>query len=947
MGRTTRFTDCRNTSFGYFGGDSSSVTGLAPWLTSWNWGRRTTPLLLVLLFAYLFPMSLQAQVADSFEGGNPRWKLMDWDCDAKIRLQEISPQIPHSGLTCEVIELRMARGTFAVLGYPIRESLVLEEFKPSIWIRSTQRGATLGVRVVFRNAIHPVTGKPREIWIWGDSYGAIGSWQRLQLTGLPQRLGEKVRALRSEFGNDIDWAEAVIDCIAINGYSNSGIQVLQLDDLEITGLIEAPKRPSNDETNEMASNPALGNSPGRLAASTTDSSAERNDGPTIANAGDLGTGALSTNRWLQYQGESLEWLASIGVKGIVLPATPTQKELEQAEHYGLKVISPLPTIVPLQQQAKDWSVVEGWAIGDYSDRQEYETIRRRIEQLRGSMTHLQKPIVIEPIENLWGYSRISNTLVLPCLQAGAYERSTELTEFLEEALRDCRGSPQVMASLATQPSLEWRRQVISMGEVIGQSTANMTTGDPCQIRSQMYRALAAGAQGMYFRSRSPLDTESNEDRVRANMLQWIHAELDLISPWLNSARGNRNRVQSTDSNWDATLWESPKSQLIIVQPAGPASHLSFAANNKQPLKLTWQQTSPSAQVMRFTQWKLETLPQRRVGGVVEVQIDNPHTVEFLISTSEPQVLSYFNQRFEVLGAAYAFAVANVAQMRLAAAQEIVSARWQVVSNNRLTDDMLAIQRASRDMEQAYLLLGNNTPGAMSYILRALEASQLVIHNAWSVARADVPSPQSAPWLLASSSVPLHWYLGRKIGANSWSDLALAGGAMENLDVMLTAGWKQDRRLEDQVDVLTEIVPIAPDGKGNALRIVARGKEREVPGGYAGSSLRIRSGAINVTAGQVIRIEGRVKVQAGCTKPQSGLLVYESIEGPALGQLLKAPQNVWLPLRIYRVVERSGPLEIMLEMRGEGDVLIDDLTVAAAIFTPLENDGIPTPVQTVP
>lgn len=897
--------------------------------------------------AVLHPSFLHAQVSDSFEGGNPRWKLVDWDCDAKIRLQEISPQIPHSGLTCELIEMRMARGTMAVLGYPIRESLVLEEFKPSIWMRSTQRGATLGVRVVFRNAIHPVTGKPREIWIWGDSYGAIGSWQRIQLTGLPQRLGEKVRALRSEFGNDIDWGEAVVDYIAINAYSNSGVQLLQLDDLEITGLIEAPKRARPEESGEMVANNGSGNVTGRLVTATTEFNDSTTDIPTIANSKDSATIGLSTNRWIQYQGESLEWLASIGVKGIVLSSTPTPKELEQAENYGLKVLAPLPTILPLQQQAKEWSVVEGWAIGNYSDRQEYEEIRQRVEQLRGSMTHLQKPIVVEPIENLWGYSRISNTLMLPCLQAGAYERSTELTEFLEDALRDCRGSPQVMASLATQPSVEWRRQVVAMGEVVGQPTVNMTTGDPCQIRGQMYRALAAGVQGIYFRSRSPLDTESNEDRVRANMLQWIHAELDLISPWLNSARGNRNRVQVADSNWDASLWESPKSQLIIVQPAGPNSHLSFSPHSNRSIKLTWQQTSPSAQVMRFTQWKLETLPQRRIGGVVEVQIDNPHAIEFLISTSEPQVLSYFNQRFEVLGAAYAFAVANVAQMRLAAAQEIVSARWQVVSNNRLTEDMLAIQRASRDMEQAYVLLGNNTPGAMNYILRTLDASQQVIHNAWSVARADVPSPQSAPWLLASSSVPLHWYLGRKIGANSWSDLGLAGGAMENLEVMLTAGWKQDRRLEDQVDVLTEVVPLGTEGPGNALRIIARGKEREVPGGYAGSSLRIRSGALNVTAGQVIRIEGRVKVQAGCSKPQSGLLVYESLEGPALGQLLKAPQNTWLPLRIYRVVERSGPLEIMMEMRGEGDVLVDDITVSAANFAPPENASVPAFLQPVP
>jgi|GEM_PF-2166777 len=951
MGRKNSSFAFRFTTFGYFG----SV--LANSLEFWKSYLGTAASLIFVVF-FTFSASAYGQFADSFEGGNPRWKLVDWDCDAKIRLQEISPQLPHSGLTCEVIELRMGRGTLAVLGYPIRPALVLEEFKPSIWIRSTQRGATLGVRVVFRNALHPVTGKPREIWIWGDSYGAVGSWQRVQLTGLPQRLGEKVRALRSEFGNEVDWSEAVVDYVAVNGYSNSGTQVLQLDDLEVTGLIEAPRQNlaapnnsglNNSGLNESGLDPAMNvdpepQSPGRLASSGSDSGSKPNELPTISKANDLGVGTLVTNRWLQYQGESLEWLASIGIKGIVLSSTPTPKELEQAEQYGIKVISPLPTIVPLQGQAKAWSVVEGWTVGDYVDREEYEAMRRRVEQMRSSMNYLQKPIVVEPIENLWRYSRISNAMILPCLQAGAYERSVELTEFLENALRDCRGSPQVMASLATQPSPEWRRQIDSVGKVIGQPTVNMTIGDPSQIRTQMYRTLAAGIQGIYFRSRSPLDAESNEDRARANMLQWIHAELDLISPWLNSTRGNRNRVQSGDSNWDATLWESPKSQLLVVQPAGTVSHLSFANRTNQPLKLSWQQISPSAQVMRLTRWKLETLPQRRIGGMVEVQIDNPHTIEFLVSTSEPQVLSYFNQRFEVLGAAYAFAVANVAQMRLAAAQEIVTARWQIISNNRLTEDMLAIQRASRDMEQAYVLLGNNTPEAMAYILRALEASQQVIHNAWSVARADVPSPQSAPWLLASSSVPLHWYVGQQIRANSWSDLGLAGGALENLDVMLAAGWKQDRRLEDQVEVLTEIVPLDEGKGGNALRIVARGREREVSGGYAGSSLRIRSGTIHVTAGQIIRIEGKVLIRGGCNKPQAGVLIYESREGPVLGQLLHSPQGSWLPLRMYRVVDRTGPLEIMIEMRGEGDVLIDELTVAAANLTPM---GTPTVSPSLP
>jgi hypothetical protein len=88
--------------------------------------------------------------------------------------------------------------------------------------------------------------------------------------------------------------------------------------------------------------------------------------------------------------------------------------------------------------------------------------------------------------------------------------------------------------------------------------------------------------------------------------------------------------------------------------------------------------------------------------------------------------------------------------------------------------------------------------------------------------------------------------------------------------------------------------------------------------------------MQVQAGQIVRIEARVFVRDGFAKPQAGLLFYESLEGPALGQLLKGPPGVWMPVRLYRAVQRSGPLEVMLEMRGEGDVLVDQINVAAAI-----------------
>jgi len=881
---------------------------------------RGVVLALCFVFSSISGGFLSAQIVDSFEGGAPRWNLVDFDSDAKIRRQEISPQIPHSGLTCEAADLQMGSGTLAILGYGTKESLVLDEVVPSVWVRSTQRGISIGVRVVFRSVLHPVTGKPRSLWVWGDSYEALGSWQRLQVTGIPQKLGQSVRALRSEFGSELEWNDVVIDCIGLNVYSNSGKMVVQIDDLEVTGLVDAPENRKRS-------------SPGSLVVADLDplKSAMSRDNSTLPTIGNTSTTSnLLTNRWVQYQGESLEWLSSLGVKGLILSGPPTLKELEQADNLGLRVISPPPAVPPDANEAPAWNALEGWMLGNYVDQQNLDELRRRAEVLRGSMSVLQKPLVLEPVEGFWAYSRYANTLIIPCLSTGSYEQSTELTEFLEFAMRECRGNPQVYASVGTQPSVEWQRQVQAVAKLLDQPQENVTHGDPYQIRSQMYRALAAGAQGIYFRSRSPLDADNAVDRTRANMLQWLNAELDLLTPWLSAARGNRARVQLTDGGRDATIWDASKSQLIVVQPAGPTSHISSASLNQGPLKISWQQSSPSAQVMRITEWKLESLPQRRTGGLVEVQIDRPHSIEFLISTNDPMVLSYFNQRFQILGSSFGFAVANIAQMRLAAAQEIVSSRWQAATNERLTQDLLALQRAARELEQSYTLIGTNLPAAVDLMLRSLEAAQLVIHNSWSVARADVPSVQSAPWLLASSSVPLHWQLGRRISGNAWRDLGLAGGSMESLDVILAAGWKQDRRLQERADVLTEVVPVDNNNQEHALRLAARGKDRPLEGGYAGSSLRIQTSSLPVQAGQVVRIEGKVLIRNGFDKPQSGLLVYESIEGPSLGQLMKGPKETWLPIRIYRVVEQSGTLEVMLELRGEGDLLVDNLTVATAI-----------------
>src|SRR5687768_15484689 len=62
---------------------------------------------------------VHAQLVDSFEGGAPRFQLVESDCQAQLALNEISPSLPRSGQTCELLEIVCSNGTYAYLAAPI------------------------------------------------------------------------------------------------------------------------------------------------------------------------------------------------------------------------------------------------------------------------------------------------------------------------------------------------------------------------------------------------------------------------------------------------------------------------------------------------------------------------------------------------------------------------------------------------------------------------------------------------------------------------------------------------------------------------------------------------------------------------------------------------------------------------------------------------------------
>ena len=211
-------------------------------------------------------MRFGGRPSDSFEGGNPRWQLVESDCSAQLTEHEISLLLPHSGRTCEQMEVDCGSGTLVLLAYPIEPCVALDEFQPRIWTRCSSGRIQIGVRVIFPQAEHPITQGRLNAILWGEIYRDTGQWQMLRVRELQRLLQQEMVTLRQRFGSELNLENAFIDSLVLNVYTGPGRYRVQVDDLDLPGMIplaavgmplaancanvgvggKKPRRPSND-----------------------------------------------------------------------------------------------------------------------------------------------------------------------------------------------------------------------------------------------------------------------------------------------------------------------------------------------------------------------------------------------------------------------------------------------------------------------------------------------------------------------------------------------------------------------------------------------------------------------------------------------------------------------------------------------------------------------------
>lgn len=853
---------------------------------------------------------LRAQVSDSFEGGPPRWQLVESDCQAQVDLNEISPSLPRSGQACELIEIYCGTGTYAYLAMPIEPSAIIDEFAPSVWVQCMSGRIRIGANVVFPNATHPETGGRLHAILWGSTYDQPGHWQRLELAGSARLLSAEITALRQRFGPKINVDGAYIDSLVLNAYTGPGRYRIKLDDLSLRGMIPVSSLGQAVPDDWRAR--------WRWRGGDT----REQDRWTLTQAGRIPV-------WWQYQGESLPWLYSLGFRGLSLNRFPSEALLSEARSAKLAVISP-PPAQKLAVDADAFDAVKGWLVGAAVDSRGLDALRQEVTRISQLGEPLRRPTIAEGLEEYWALSRVVDELVVPAPSNMSAGPASDQLRWLRASVEDSSRRGSGWVSITTDALPSWYEQIRQAQKVVEPTMPELETTDPVQLRLQVARAVAAGARGFLFRSSTPLDITSNEHRVRVAAMRTVNRDLTLVGPWVTG--GQIAPIPKIDrEDYTAAAWIASQSHLIVFLNNSAESQYSVPPTRDRPLKASMPLPAGVNHVMRITGGAAQSLLLTPSPEGMTWEIPEPGPIEFCVLTDNPLVQRYVLQHLNETAVEAATDALDIADHQLELATKLTSARWPQTVEGLPGRYLSTITAARERVDQGYQeLRANRTSRAIEAASQAYEAAQLIVHESFRTATSNLATPQSSPLVLSPASLPYHWMLARACERSTWRQVPLPGNDLASLDTMLQAGWSQQRRLDQRAEMLVELVPqLAEEQKGPGLRLAALAKPGQtLPGGYEGASIRVRSAPSQTSPGELVRVTARAIIRRAPVDPGAGLLVYDNKAGPALGQLVRGQTGEVVSIELYRFVTDDTPFRVLTELRGACDIVLEGIALSA-------------------
>lgn len=881
----------------------------------------------LFLLAVLLTRAIHAQAGndgvlrDGFELPETRWTSVGGRGAFRIERLAKSNTAVHAGLSCVEAMVVADNDAPVYLSYEFPAARVIDELNVRVWIKSNRPRVQIFARVVLPRS-PGADGRPLVAIVPGSVYSRVGSWQELEITNLSHGLSSQVRWMRTSIGPEVDVREAYVDRVLLNASGGLGATSLFIDDLTLTGIVPAEVvstsifRPVSQSSGETPPPKSPRTPPVRIRGP----SLAVNDAPFFP-------------RVITHCGEPLEFLRKLGFNTVRLAAPPNPQQAAEASRLGLWFICPpVPEPIgaddaftgPPRVISEHYDRVLVWDLGRDFSAAELDRVKTQAESIRIRDRDLARPLVCGAVADLRAYSRCCDALVLDQSPIGTTLELPKYLAWLRDRPRLARLNTPIWATVQTEPLPEIVEQV-----------SRLTAGrirefgiESEQIRLLAYTALAGGARGLCFESRSRLDGNSAAARRRAQTLELLNLELALIEPW--AATGNFTMtIPGSDPETLAAVLESNYSRILLPMWSGSGAQFVPGQLAGTNASFVVPGVPESTNVYEITAGNLPTPRHKRQAGGTRVTLDEFGLTSIILLTSDALAIQHVSNRVGAISerAAQLERELTVSRIRatMDADQKLASQgrnvaraqEWIRLAQGYAAQCDQAI--AARDFQTAYLAAQ-----------RAVRPLRLLDRAHWLAITKDLPSQVTSPLSGNCATLPEHVALMASISSSQFVPTDLVGGDFEQMQVLGDAGWRHirytERLSEPLIKTGAELSAVNPHYGRNCLRFWAQPIDpAQAPSIVETPPVWIVSPPVQVSAGELIRFQGWVRISSPLSGSVDGLMIIDSIAGRALAERIETAAD-WKPFTFYRVATRSGPVTLTFALTGLGEVSVDDVTV---------------------
>ena len=925
---------------------------------------------------------LSDDYVEGFDTEKPTWvTLLPTGSGVRVREHRRNLYIRHSGQASEQLQISsLSNGPVIRLEHELPRSVPIQDLALSLEYRSNRPGAILATRMVFPRQKNPSTGEVLTAWLRGDLYSKTSEWQTLRATAKPDELRERITRLRAEFSSvSLDLNDAYIDRAILLVGLQTGTTELFIDDLRWTGYA-APQKAIVMVSAEQTAAQQRSNIQMRLDRLIV------NDRPSLLRFAphhdetperlrELGLNAV----WINDYTDAAR-VANLGAAGIWSIATPPRGRVSGEDLDGTAVPS-------LDDFGPEYDGILGWYLGTRIPPGASKELTTQVRLIRAADRVTQRPILgdIGGLER--SYSRLLDGVGLTRHPLQTAFSLHDYRQFLTQKRRLLRPGTFVTTWVQTEsephgntlpdpmPVIEpelirqlawtglsagargigyWKRTSLD-DRFTGARERDLAIAITNQEISLLEPWLASWTVLEHQRIAIPVEsTPEKLDPDELANLNDARKRRELAKRERATSQTTQRLRQDEDNVIEMAIMTSPNGQLLI--PLWYQKDAQFVPGQmaSQSLDIVIPGVPDTATIWKVSTTGVQTV-QRQPGSTgARVTLENFDQMATLVISTDPNWGNILRNQINQISERNARLWYELATEKLRRVQR-VDAELQHMGYG-VPDGPQILARANSLLALAAQRLNEGADNSRGVTLAsfptayaattttpefvrlqcqgALQSLRILQRIHWEAAVTERSSAIASPYTISFQTLPEHWRFIRRVGATHFAgyENQLPSGDFENTDTtqMIDNGW---RNLQGDIEGVRAAAELASLGRqsGFALRLLAvPDTNAGIPIALEGVPIALETPPVPVTAGQIVHISGRVRIQARPAASIEGVTVTESLTG---SKVRWKKTRGWETFELIREVQTDSDLRLRLTLHGLGEVLFDDLKVVVSAPAP--------------